>query len=171
MLAPSHWILRWRTLIAPHARILDLACGSGRHMRALIEAGHAVTGVDRDISGIADLAGRPNAEIVAADLEDGSPWPLGERRFGAVLVANYLHRPLFDTLLAALSPGGALLYETFAAGNERYGKPSNPDFLLRDGELLDIARGRLFVVAYEAVELQRPRRAVVQRIAAVKAKG
>ena len=170
-LPPSPWIVRWKALIAPRASVLDLACGSGRHMRHLLETGHAVTGVDRDVSGIADLAGRPDVEIVAANLEDDSPWPLGERRFGAVLVANYLHRPLFDTLLATVAPGGALLYETFAAGNERYGKPSNPDFLLREGELLEVARGRLHVVAYETVETRRPRQAVVQRIAAVKAKG
>ena len=106
-------------------------------------------------------------EIVQADLENGSPWPLPGRHFSGIVVTNYLHRPLFPTLIEALQPGGVLLYETFAVGNEKYGKPSNPDFLLRDGELLEIARGRLRVVAYEAVEEDAPRK-VVQRIAAIK---
>jgi hypothetical protein len=124
-------------------------------------------GVDRDVSGVQDLVGRSGVEIVQADLEDGSPWPLPGRRFAGIVVTNYLHRPLLPALIEALQPGGALLYETFAAGNEKYGKPSNPDFLLKDGELLEIARGKLHVVAYEAVEEEAPRK-VVQRIAAVK---
>ncbi|MBX3502491.1 MAG: class I SAM-dependent methyltransferase [Alphaproteobacteria bacterium] len=163
----SSWITRWAPLIAPGAAILDVAAGGGRHTRHLRGRGHPVTAVDRDISGLADLRGDPGAEIIAADLEDGSPWPLPGRRFGAVVVTNYLHRPLWPALLAALAPGGVLLYETFMVGNERFGKPGNPAFLLRDGELLDVAReGGLSVVAYEAVMLSDPRPAMVQRIAA-----
>lgn len=136
-------------------------------MRHFLNAGHKVVGIDRDVSQLDDLHHRPGVEIVQADLEDGSPWPLPGRKFAGVVVTNYLHRPLFPALLEALAPGGALLYETFAIGNEKYGKPSNPDFLLHDGELLEIARGKLRVIAYEALEEETPRR-VIQRIAAVK---
>ena len=107
--------------------------------------------------------------MVAADLEDGSPWPLAGRQFGAVIVTNYLHRPLFPHLFAALEPGGVLLYETFMAGNERFGKPSRPDFLLQDGELLERVRGHFSVVAYEARMISEPKMAMVQRIAARRA--
>lgn len=166
---PSPWIKRWLPLVYERGPVLDLACGSGRHVRLLLAADHNVVAVDREVSGLADLRGNPRLEIVQADLEDGSPWPLPGRRFAGIVVTNYLHRPLFPDLIGALMPGGALLYETFAIGNEKYGKPSNPDFLLRDGELLEIARGRLRVIAYEAVEEEAPRK-VVQRIAAIRPK-
>ena len=112
------------------------------------------------------LAGCPGIEIVQVDLEDGSPWPLPGRTFGAVVVTNYLHRPLFPVLLDALAPGGVLLYETFMAGNERFGRPSRPEFLLKDGELLELVRGKFSVTAYEARLLSVPHMAMVQRIAA-----
>lgn len=159
--------MRWACLICAGGPVLDLACGSGRHLRHFLQLGHMVTGIDRDPSRVADLQGRAGVEIIAADLEDGSPWPLPGQRFAGIVVTNYLHRPLFPVLIAALQPGGALLYETFAIGNEKYGKPSNPDFLLRPGELLERTRGALRVIAYEAVEEENPRR-VVQRLAAVK---
>lgn len=165
--APSAWITRWAGLIAAGGTVLDVACGSGRHLRFFLSRDHNVVGLDRDGSGLADLQANPGVEIVQADLEDGSSWPLPGRAFAGIVVTNYLHRPLFPALVDALAPGGALLYETFALGNEKYGKPSNPDFLLRPGELLERTQG-LRVVAYEAVEEQKPRRAVVQRIAAVK---
>jgi SAM-dependent methyltransferase len=166
----SAWIVRWAPLLARGCAVLDVAAGGGRHTRFFRERGHHVTALDRDISGMADLAREPEVELVTADLEDGSPWPLSERRFGAVIVTNYLHRPLWPTLLGALEPGGVLLYETFMAGNERFGKPSNPAFLLRDGELLDVAReGGLSVVAYEATMRSDPSPAMVQRIAARRA--
>ena len=104
--------------------------------------------------------------MIQADLEDGSPWPLAGRTFGAVVVTNYLHRPLFPVLLDSIRPGGVLLYETFMIGNERFGKPSRPEFLLRDGELLDLVRDRLSVTAYEARLISEPKMAMVQRIAA-----
>lgn len=166
--APSPWIERWTALIGRDGAVLDVACGSGRHLRLFLSAGHKVVGIDRDMSQLDDLRHRPEVEIVQADLEDGSPWPLPGRKFAGIVVTNYLHRPLFPFLLDALAPGGALLYETFSVGNEKYGKPSNPAFLLRDSELLEIAREKLRVIAYEAVEEQTPRRAVIQRIAAVK---
>lgn len=127
--------------------------------------------VDRDTSALLELQGgvdgaqHGDVEVVAADLE-GGPWPFPERRFDVIVVTNYLHRPLLPTLVDAVAPGGALLYETYAVGQERYGRPSNPDWLLRPGELLEVVRGRLRVVAYEDVTTARPSR--MQRIAAVR---
>jgi SAM-dependent methyltransferase len=160
----SRWIERWAPLVTPGATVLDVAAGSGRHAAFFAARGHPVTAVDRDVSGLTPF---DKVEVVHADLEDGLPWPLPGRRFGAVIVTNYLHRPLWPALLGALESNGVLLYETFMVGNERFGKPSNPAFLLRDGELLDVAReGSLSVVAYEAMMLSDPRPAMVQRIAA-----
>lgn len=168
--APSPWVRRFAPLCAGPA--LDLACGSGRHVRWLRSRGIAVTAVDRDVSGIADLETDSGCEIVAADLEaDDGGWPLGNRRFATVIVTNYLWRPLLPAIVAATAPGGTLLYETFARGNEAFGKPANPDFLLAPGELLDAARGELQIVAYEHGEIATPRPAVVQRICAVRGTG
>ena len=163
---PSDWVARFARLIAPGGRALDVACGAGRHTRLLLGLGHAVMAIDRDLSGVADLAS-PRLTRVAADLEACGGWPPGAARFAGVVVTNYLHRPLFGRLTAALAPGGVLIYETFAVGNERFGRPSNPDFLLRPGELLGVARAAgLRVLAYEDLEVTAPRRACVQRIAA-----
>jgi len=164
---PSPWIVRFAPLVAAGGAVLDLACGGGRHLRFFHGRGHPVTGVDSDTRGLADLAGRDGVEIVAADLENGRPWPLPGRRFAAVVVTNYLYRPLFPALLAALAPGGLLLYETFMQGNQRLGRPASPAFLLHSGELLDLARGRLQVLAFEQGEVTLPKAAVVQRLAAV----
>ncbi len=142
--------------------MLDLACGSGRHVRWLAAQGFVVTAVDRDAAAVAPL--RTIAEVQVADLE-GAPWPLPGRRFDAVVVTNYLWRPLWPDLLAALDADGVLVYETFADGNQSVGKPSRPDFLLRHGELLEVARA-LHIVAYEDGFLDTPPR-FVQRIAAV----
>ena len=157
--------MQWAGLIAPNAAVLDVAAGRGRHSRFFAERGYKVTALDRDTS---RLAPHPGIETVQADLEDGSPWPLADRTFAAVVVTNYLHRPLFPTLLDALGPGGVLLYETYMEGNERFGEPSRPAFLLKDGELLDLVRGRLSVTAYEARMISEPKMAMVQRIAARK---
>ena len=161
----SSWIATWAGLVPPGATVLDIAAGKGRHTRFFAGRGHRVTAVDRDVSG---LAAADTIEIIAADLEDGSPWPLAGRKFGAVVVTNYLHRALFPILFDALQPGGILLYETFMAGNERFGKPSRPEFLLNDGELLELVRGRFSVIAYEARMISEPKMAMVQRIAALK---
>jgi SAM-dependent methyltransferase len=168
----SRWIERFAGLVPAGGTVLDLAAGGGRHARLFLDRGHPVVAVDRDTPALMRLAAArataaPALEVVEADLE-GGPWPLGDRRFAGVVVANYLHRPLLARLVAAVAPGGALLYETFAVGNERFGKPSNPDFLLRPGELLDAARPPLRVIAFEDVEIEVPRRAMVQRIAAVR---
>jgi len=160
---PSTWIVQWAGLVAPGSRVLDVAAGRGRHAHFFAERGHAVTAVDRDI---AKLVPHAAIESVQADLEDGSPWPLSGRRFDAIVVTNYLHRPLMPALLEALAPGGILLYETFMAGNERFGKPSRPEFLLQDGELLELVRGKFSVTAYEARMISEPHMAMVQRIAA-----
>jgi SAM-dependent methyltransferase len=151
-------------LLCPGSKVLDLAAGSGRHSRYFRDLGFKVIAVDRDTSRLADPA-HPHVEVVTADLEDGSPWPLGQRQFDGIIVTNYLHRPLFPRLAAALAPGGVLIYETFGQGNERYGKPSNPDFLLRPGELLEFAAAHgLQVLAYECGEVLEPKPAVTQRI-------
>jgi SAM-dependent methyltransferase len=143
--------------------VLDVACGAGRHMRWFAERGHAVTGVDRSPEALASAAGF--GRTVLADIESG-PWPFAGQAFGAVIVTNYLWRPRLPDIVAAVAPGGVLLYETFAAGNETVGKPSRPDFLLQPGELLD-ACAQLRVVAYEDGFLAPPER-FVQRIAAVR---
>ena len=160
---PSSWVVEWAWLVPPGSAVLDVAAGSGRHAVFFAERGHAVTAVDRDVS---RLPARADIEKLEADLEDASPWPLAGRTFGAVIVTNYLHRPLMPALPAAVAPGGVLLYETFMVGNERFGKPSNPAFLLKDGELLDLVRGKFSVIAYEARLISEPRLAMVQRIAA-----
>jgi len=164
----SLWVRRFAGLIPAGGPVLDLAAGGGRHTRFLLGLGYCVTAVDRDISALADLSVPPAAAILAADFEDGRPWPLGGQRFAGVIVTNYLHRPLLPDIVASVAPGGCLIYETFAVGNERFGKPSNPDFLLRPGELLEAVRGHLVVVAYENLKVAEPKRAVVQHIAAVR---
>lgn len=162
-LAPSPWVQRWSALLREGASVLDVACGSGRHLRWFAQRGCRVTGVDRDASAVEPL--RTLGEIVVADIESGT-WPFEGRRFDAVVVTNYLWRPLLPAIAASVAEGGVLLYETFAAGNETVGKPSRPDFLLRPGELLQAAAG-LRVVAYEDGFLADPER-YVQRLAAVR---
>lgn len=166
---PSKWVERWAPLIASGGRVLDVASGGGRHARPLAARGLEVDALDRDAQALAALAGVPRVTAVCADIENG-PWPFARGRYAGVVVTNYLHRPLFDDLLAALAPGGVLIYETFAAGNERFGRPSNPAFLLEPGELLEVVRGRLRVAAYEDLEVADPRPAMVQRICAVLAR-
>lgn len=164
---PSGWVYRWSEMIPAGGRVLDVACGGGRHTRWLAGRGHPIEAVDRDPVILAGLEAIPGVTTRRADLESG-PWPYPGQCFAAVVVVNYLHRPLFPHLLAALAPGGVLIYETFAMGNERYGRPTNPDFLLKPGELLEVVRGRLRVLAYEDVFVPEPRPAMVQRICAVK---
>jgi len=163
---PSHWVERFAALIPSRSHVLDLACGGGRHARFFAARGAAVTAVDRDVQAIARLRGQPAVTAVCADLENG-PWPFPAARFDAIVVTNYLHRPLFPVLCESLQPGGALIYETFMIGNGRFGKPSNPDFLLRPGELLTHFAG-LSVLAFEQGEIEDPKPAMVQRICAVR---
>ncbi len=161
--SPSAWVQRWGHLVPAGAPVLDVACGFGRHMRWFAGRGHPVTGVDRAPEAIA--AAQAWGEAVQADIENG-PWPLAGRSFGGVIVTHYLWRPLLPVIVAAVAPGGVLIYETFAAGNETVGKPSRPDFLLQPGELLRACAG-LRIVAYEDGFLEGPPR-FVQRIAAVR---
>ena len=150
--------MRWAPL-AVRGPVLDVASGAGRHARVFLDRQLAVVAVDRAPQSI------PGAQFVQADLEDGSPWPFAGQRFGAIVVTNYLHRPLLPVLAGALGEGGVLIYETFMAGNERYGRPSNPNFLLRPGELLQ-AFGALTIVAFEQGDSGK---AVVQRVCAIRA--
>ena len=143
--------------------MLDIACGAGRHARFLAAQGFEVFAVDRDPGLFPDPP--RGVTLVGADLEAG-PWPFDGQRFDAIVVTNYLHRPLLPVLVDSLEPGGVLVYETFARGNERFGRPSNPDFLLAPGELLELARGKLRVVAYEDLVVEAPRPAAVQRLCA-----
>lgn len=161
--APSGWVLRWSHLVPPGGSVLDVACGMGRHLRWFHARNHPVVGVDRAPDAIESVA--ELGEAVLADIESG-PWPFAGRTFDAVVVTHYLWRPLLPAIVASVAPGGVLIYETFAAGNETVGKPSRPDFLLRPGELLDSCTG-LRVVAFEDGFLDGPAR-FVQRIAAVR---
>ena len=165
---PSPWIVRHAGLIVPGGRVLDLACGGGRHTRHLRDRGFAVTAIDIDTSGLADLADDPLVEIVETDLERPGAEPLAGRRFDAVVVTDYLFRPLLVPLVDCLAPGGVLIYETFALGNERFGRPRNPDYLLQRGELLALAADRLTVTAYEHVAIPPPAPKIVQRLCARK---
>jgi SAM-dependent methyltransferase len=151
-------------LIKPGGRVLDLAAGSGRHTRLLLESGFVVCAVDRDVSALLPLAAC-GCEVRRVDLETREAWPLGTG-YDGIIVTNYLHRPLFPAIHRALAPGGLLICETFAGGNERFGRPRNPDFLLRPRELLD-AFAMLTVVAFEQGEVSTPRPAVIQRLAAL----
>ena len=165
-LPPSAWVRRFAPLIPRDGKVLDLACGNGRHSRYLAALGHGVEAVDRDSEALAALAGERGIATRAADLEQG-PWPYAAQRFDGIVVTNYLYRPRLGDLLRTLMPGGVLIYETFMVGNEKFGKPSNPDFLLRPGELLDVVRPTLNVVAFEQGRIETPKPAVVQRICAV----
>jgi SAM-dependent methyltransferase len=164
----STWVARWAPLIPPKGETLDLACGSGRHARLLAGLGHAVIALDRDAQALAAAEGE-GIVTLRHDLEAaGAAWPFAPRSLAGIVVTNYLHRPLFGHLAAALAPDGVLIYETFARGNEVFGKPSNPDFLLMPGELLDLAaRDGLRVLAYEDGVVARPKPARVQRLCAV----
>lgn len=164
----SGWVRRWAPLI-PGGEVLDLACGAGRHARHLVTLGHPVIALDHDPEILEKAAG---SGIVTSlvDLEaPGAVWPFAAGRFAGIVVTNYLHRPLFETMIASLAPDGVLLYETFAEGNEQFGKPSNPAFLLKEGELLAMALEHgLRVVAYEDGRVEQPKAALVQRICAVR---
>jgi SAM-dependent methyltransferase len=165
--APSAWVCRFARLIAAGGTVLDLACGQGRHARYLAGLGYRVEAVDRDSAALDALTGVAGVATRCADLE-GSPWPCGAGRFDGIVVTNYLHRPLMAAMLDALRPGGVLIYETFTLGNEKLGRPSNPEFLLRPGEMLQWMEGSLGVVAFEQGLVERPKPAVIQRICAAR---
>lgn len=158
--AVSQWVSRWAPLVG-RGPVLDLACGDGRHSRYFLGKGFEVHAVDRDPQVI------EGARFLQADLENGGPWPLAGQRFGAIVVTNYLYRPLFPVIAESLAADGVLIYETFMIGNEKLGRPSNPDFLLRPAELLEAFSG-LAVIAFEQGVTEKPKRAVIQRLCAVR---
>ena len=170
---PSEWVTRYSDLIRPEGLVLDLACGQGRHSRYFLEQGFSVVAVDKDISllsavGLPSDLYREQLEAIEVDLESGKRLEFLDRQFDAIVVTRYLHRPLLPMLPQTLKSGGVMIYETFAAGNERFGRPSNPDFLLRENELLEVFQSDLVIKAFETVELTKPRSAVVQRVCAIK---
>ena len=181
-LAPaSPWVLRFISFISENGTVLDVACGSGRHLRAALAAGHSCTGVDRDLSHIVLRdEERAQIELVEMNLEttlenDNTRAAafaklFARERYAGVIVTNYLHRPLFPVIIDSLAPDGILIYETFARGNERFGRPSRPEFLLESGELLRAVDGHLEVLAYEHGERHQPRPAVIQSLCARKRK-
>lgn len=165
--APSRWVRRFVQIVAPGARMLDIACGSGRHFASALARDGTVTGIDRDVAAARDVwQSQPGVTLIEADLEGGAPPPFRGETFGGIIVTNYLWRPLLPDIVHAVRDDGVLIYETFAQGQERIGRIRNPDFLLRPGELLDAVAGHLHVIAYEHVRLSGPDR-IVQRIAAV----
>jgi SAM-dependent methyltransferase len=164
---PSPWVARFAPLVPAGGRVLDIAAGGGRHTRFFRARGHPVTAVDRDTGRLADLVTDAGVEVAERDLEGGAPFPFAPGAFAGVVVTNYLHRPILPDIVAAVAGGGVLLYETFARGQERFGHPHRPEFLLEPGELLEAVRGVLRVVAYEDAVLDDPPRAV-QRIAAIR---
>jgi SAM-dependent methyltransferase len=155
--------VRWAPRVT-RGPVLDVACGEGRHARFFAGKGFEVVAVDRQSPSLSLPAG---IQFLKTDLEGSAPWPFAGRKFGAVVVTNYLHRPLFAHLAESLGEGGVLIYETFMLGNERFGRPSNPDFLLRPGELRE-AFSFLTLLGFEEGEFARPKPAMLQRICALK---
>jgi len=166
--SPSPFVLDHAGLVPPGGTVLDLACGGGRHGRWFLERGHEVVFVDRDISPLLDVMDGPEAEVLELDLETPAGWPLGGWRFDAIVVVNYLWRPILPAIIAAVAPGGVLLYDTFAQGNEAYGRPSNPDFLLKPDELKDAVAGRLTLRDFRQGYVETPKPAIRQSIAAIR---
>lgn len=163
---PSPWVKRFIPGIKDGGSILDVACGGGRHLRLALEHGYSVTGIDKDLSQLDDIAGRKDVGLIEADLETGRDFPLKAMRYDGVIVTNYLWRPILGDIAGCVAEDGVLIYETFALGHERHGKPSNPDFLLKNNELLEAVSPRLVVVAYEHGLRQGTHPKIVQRIAA-----
>ncbi len=167
LLPPSPWVVRYLGGIAGGGHVLDVACGGGRHTRLALSRGYRVTAIDRDLAPLSPLAGTPGLEAIEGDLETGAPFPLAGRTYDGVIVTNYLWRPILADIVGAVGPGGVLIYETFAVGQERLGRPSNPEFLLAPGELVRATACRLVPIAYEHATVDRGRPRVVQRIVAV----
>lgn len=173
--APSKWVVEHAPLIGKGGRVLDLACGSGRHAVWLAGQGYRVDAVDRDAQALAGMQGIPNIDVSISDIETGN-WPAADQRYGGVyngiydgiVVSRYLFRPLLSTLAAMLKPGGVLIYETFMLGNEDYGRPSNPDYLLQPDELKLVYTPLLKIYAFEQGKVDKPVPAFTQRICVIK---
>lgn len=164
---PDPWISEHAGAIRPGVNVLDLACGSGRHGRFFLKKSCRVFFLDRDVQGVNDLSSEANAEVIEYDLENGNPWPFPDRQFDAIVVTNYLYRPLMPHIIEALAPGGILLYKTFEVGNERYGRPTNPDFLLCKNELREVFGEALDVIDCRQ-QLERHPTRITQAIYAIK---
>ena len=164
---PSEWIREHTKLISPGGSVLDLACGSGRHTSFLLKRGNNVTALDRDISQLKDVPETKNLKILEHDLEGALRWPFAPQAFDGIIVANYLYRPLFSEIVKSLAPQGILIYQTFAVGNEKYGHPRNPQYLLSKDELLQVFGKRLHVVKYSHGLIKRPFPAVMQSICCI----
>ena len=162
---PSCWLQRHSSLIPHSGPILDIAAGSGRHTQYLLDKGHVVISIDKDVSRLARIKSS-RLFIARVDLETPKPWPFKNGAFAAIIVTNYLHRPLLPQIINGLAVGGLLVYETFANGNEKFGKPTNPDYLLKAGELIQVTLGHLHILAYENLTVDQPRPAQIQRIVA-----
>lgn len=163
----SEWVARFLPGIPSGGTVLDVACGGGRHLRLAHDAGHPVIGIDRNLEDVADLTQTPGVTLIKADLETGAPFPLAGERFAGVIVTNYLWHPILPDIVRAVAEDGVLLYETFARGHERHGRPVSPDFLLMPNELLAATLNDLVVVAYEHGVLPGPRPKILARITAV----
>tara|TARA_B100000029_G_scaffold512746_1_gene610286 strand:- start:427 stop:978 length:552 start_codon:yes stop_codon:yes gene_type:complete len=170
-LTPSAWVQRFARRVPKTnaVGVLDVACGNGRHTRLFLDAGYPVVAVDRNVSGVRALSPHLELTVLEADLELATGWPFENQTFAGVVVTNYLFRPILGDIVSAVAPGGVLIYETFAIGNEQYGRPKNPDFLLNDGELMEVVSGKLSIGAYEHGFVEKPKPAVVQRIFATRA--
>jgi SAM-dependent methyltransferase len=166
LLDPSRWVIRFTHLVRPRGSVLDVAAGQGRHCQWFLDGEYSVVAIDRDLSRLRWLE-HPLLHKLEADLEADEGWPLGEQTYDAVVVTNYLWRNIFDDIVSAVRDDGVLIYETFAEGNERFGSPRRPEFLLQPGELLARIAPRLEVVAYEHGYSEYPSARVVQRICAI----
>ena len=164
---PSEWVRKYANLISHGGAVLDLACGSGRHTRFLLERGIKVTALDYDISQLKDITNTKNLKTIEHNLEGSSPWPFASQAFDGIVVTNYLHRPLFPKIVESLAHKGVLIYQTFAVGNEEYGRPRNPEYLLSDDELLKVFGKHLHVVQYSYGFIKQPSPAVMQSICCI----
>lgn len=164
---PSEWLLNHAQHIKPAGSVLDVAAGSGRNTRWLAQQGYKVEAVDRDQQALESMQGVENIHLHITDIENAD-WPYSGQEFDAILVCRYLHRPLFPLILQSLAPQGVLIYETFMQGHEAYGRPSNPDFLLRENELLEVFKNDLEVIAFEQGYFEKPKPGMLQRICAKK---
>tara|TARA_B100001142_G_scaffold298109_1_gene321031 strand:+ start:625 stop:1176 length:552 start_codon:yes stop_codon:yes gene_type:complete len=163
----SDWVKKYTVLIPSNTLVLDLACGSGRNTRFLLDRGYSVVALDKDTSQLADISNKQNLRKYKFDLEAGIKFPFHRQEFSGVIVTNYLYRPLFENLINSLSDGGVLIYQTFMVGNEAYGRPRNPKFLLKRNELSDVFDKKLDVIAFEQGYTESPKPAVIQSICAV----
>ena len=167
-LKPSNWVEKYLEIIPKGGTVLDLACGSGRHTRLLLNTGRSVTALDRDVSKLEDLSNNNHLKIFKFDLEGNVPWPFNAESFDGIIVVNYLYRPLFPMIIDALAVNGVLIYQTFAIGNEKYGRPNNPDYLLKNNELLNEFGEQLQVVKFDHGYIRRPSPAIMQSICCIK---